>query len=54
MTVLQQEVLTAIQSGKTDEEKTNLSLNIIRMWYYKQGRFHDAYEIEAQTAEELK
>jgi hypothetical protein len=54
MTDLQQQVFTAIQSGKTDEEKTNLSLDAIRMWYLKQGHFHDAYEIEAQTAEELK
>lgn len=54
MTDLQQQVFAAIQSGKTDEERTNLSLNAIRMWYLKQGHFHDAYRIEAQTTEELR
>ena len=51
MTDLQQKVLTAIQSGKTDEEKTNLSLNAVRMWYFENGYFHRSYEIGAQIVE---
>lgn len=54
MTDLQRQVLTAVQSGNTDEEKANLALDAVRFWYLQQGYFGRSYEIADQIAEELK
>jgi hypothetical protein len=46
MTELQTKVFTAIKSGTTDQEKTVLAIDAVRMWYWEQGFFARSYEIE--------
>jgi hypothetical protein len=46
MTELQEKVFNKIKSGTTDEEKTVLALDAVRMWYLEQGYFSRSYHIE--------
>jgi hypothetical protein len=52
MTELQTKVFDAIKSGKTDEEKTVLAIDAVRIWYMIQGYFGRAYEIDAENPNE--
>jgi hypothetical protein len=49
MTELQTKVFNAVKSGTTDEEKTFLAIDALRMWYYEQGYFSRAYRLESEN-----
>jgi hypothetical protein len=49
MTELQTKVFNAVKSGTTDEEKTFLAIDALRMWYYEQGYFARAYSLESEN-----
>ena len=49
MTELQTKVFNAVKSGTTDEEKTFLAIDALRMWYYEQGYFARAYRLESEN-----
>ena len=49
MTELQTKVFNAVKSGTTDEEKTFLAIDALRMWYYDQGYFASAYSLESEN-----
>jgi hypothetical protein len=51
MTELQEKVFNKIKSGTTDEEKTVLAIDAVRMWYYEQGYFARAYRLELENPE---
>ncbi len=49
MTELQQQVLSAIQSAKTDEEKTVAAIHQVAMWWWVDGHLGTANAIHSQN-----
>lgn len=49
MTDLQQQVLSAIQSAKTDEEKAVAAIHQVAMWWWVDGYLGTANAIHSQN-----
>ena len=53
MTELQTKVFNAIKTGNTDEEKTFLAIDALRMWYVQQGYLTRAYKLESENPQRV-
>jgi hypothetical protein len=51
MSELKTDVLRAIQSGTTDEEKAKLSIRAMSFLYLKHGHFGRSYELDEENGD---